>query len=159
MRLNGPAKSDDCKFIMVNSCVAFGCTYRSGNGVVFPKIPCDKQKLWLITLKLAKPSYLKHACVCSEHFLEEDCYPNYKMQSELICRSAKRRYLNLLYQVCFPIIQKDQEIMEANFPIIQKDQEIMEANFPITQKDQEIMEARSLSQRVSQCFTRNQLDH
>ena len=28
------------------------------------------------------------ACVCCDHFLVEDYYPNYKMQSEVIGRSA-----------------------------------------------------------------------
>ena len=29
--VNGPAKADDSQIIMVNSCVAFGCTNRSGS--------------------------------------------------------------------------------------------------------------------------------
>ena len=41
--VNGPAEANDSKIIMVNSCVAFGCTNRSGSGVNFHKIPCDKE--------------------------------------------------------------------------------------------------------------------
>ena len=44
--------------------------------------------LWLI----AKPSSIKHSRLCWEHFLEEDFYPNYEMQSELIGRSTKSKY-------------------------------------------------------------------
>ena len=52
VEVNGPPKADDSKVIMVNSSVAFGCTNRYRSGVVFHKIPCDKerQKLWLISL-------------------------------------------------------------------------------------------------------------
>ena len=94
--MNRPANAVDSKNIMVDSCVAFGCTDRSGRRVVIHKIPCDKErhKLWLVTLKLAMPTNLKHACVCCDHFLEEDYYSSYKMQSELIGRSTKRRYLS-----------------------------------------------------------------
>ena len=69
--VNGPAKADDSKTIMGNSCDAFHCTNRFGSGVVFDKIPCykERQKVWLITLKLAKPHNLKYACVCCDHFL------------------------------------------------------------------------------------------
>ena len=67
-------KADDRKIIMVNSCVAFGITNRSGSGVDFYKIPCDgeRQKLGLIAFKLAKPHNLKPVLVCSDHFLEDD---------------------------------------------------------------------------------------
>ena len=69
--VNEPAEAHDSKIIMVNSCVAFGCTNRSGSGVQFHKIPCDRerQKLWLIALRLAKPPNLQDAHVCSDHFL------------------------------------------------------------------------------------------
>ena len=79
---------------MANSCVAFGCTNRSGSDFCFQKIPCDKerQELWLIALKLATPPNLKHAHVCCEHFPEDDYYQNHK--SELTGRSAKSRYLS-----------------------------------------------------------------
>ena len=93
--VNGLTKADDSKNIVVNSCVAyFGCTNISGSSFIFHKIPSDKtteivaypcrketQKLWHIATKLAKPPNLKHARVCCNHSLEEDCYPNYKMQS------------------------------------------------------------------------------
>ena len=94
---------------MVNSCVAFGCTNRVGSGVSFHKIPTDKerQKLWLIALKLEKPPNLKHAWVCSNHFLDEDYMSSYRLQSELLGRKTKRT--NLLYQVCFPSTKKNQE--------------------------------------------------
>ena len=75
--MNGPPNADDSKIIMVNSCVAVGCTNRPGSGVHFHKIPCDKerQNLWLIALKLSKPPNLfKHTRVCCDHFLEEDYY-------------------------------------------------------------------------------------
>ena len=44
--------NEPAKIIMVNSCVAFGCTNRSGSGVGFHMIPCNKerQKVWLIAL-------------------------------------------------------------------------------------------------------------
>ena len=53
--VNGASKADDSKIIMVNPYFAFGCNNRSGSGVVFHKIPCDKgtQKVWLIALKPA----------------------------------------------------------------------------------------------------------
>ena len=82
---------------MVNSCVAFGCTNRSGSGVGFHKIPCDKEreKLWLNALKPAKPPNLKHARVCSDHFLEEDYDMNYKLESELLGKLVnQRRFLS-----------------------------------------------------------------
>ena len=55
-----PPKADNSKIIMVTSCVAFGCTDIFRSGVVFHKIPCDKerQKLWFIALKLACPCLL-----------------------------------------------------------------------------------------------------
>ena len=95
--VNGPAKADDdSKIIMVNSCVAYGCTTRSRSGVCFHNIPCDKERheLWLIALKPAKQHDLKHARLCCEHFLVENHYPNYKMQSESNGRSANSRYLS-----------------------------------------------------------------
>ena len=41
--LNGPAKADYSKIIMVNPYGAFGCTNRFGSGVVFHKIQCYKE--------------------------------------------------------------------------------------------------------------------
>ena len=72
--VNGPANAVDSTIIMANPRVAFGSTNRFGSGVVFHKIPRVKetQKLWLIAHTLAKPLYLKHACVCFEPFLEGD---------------------------------------------------------------------------------------
>ena len=89
MEVNGSLKAGDSKIIMVNSCGAFGCTNRSGGGVCFHKIPCDKErhKLWLIALKLARPPYLKHDRVCCGHFLEGDYYPNYKMHEKSVHRA------------------------------------------------------------------------
>ena len=86
--INGLAKADDSKIMMVNSYVAFACTNIYGSGVVFHKIMCDKQtqKLWLIALKPSKPTNLKHARVCYDHFPEVDYYPNYKIQLEVIGR-------------------------------------------------------------------------
>ena len=78
--MNGPAEGDDSKIIMVNSCVALGCTNRTGNGVSFHRIPCDKetQKLWLIAFNvLSHLIRLKHACVCSDPSLDEDYQFNY----------------------------------------------------------------------------------
>ena len=43
VEVNGPEKADVSKIIMGNSCVVFGCTNRSGSGVVFHKFPCDKE--------------------------------------------------------------------------------------------------------------------
>ena len=49
--VNGPAEADDSKIIMVNSCVAFGCTNISC-GISFHKIPYNKERqMWLIALK------------------------------------------------------------------------------------------------------------
>ena len=82
--MNGPAEGDDSKTIMVNSCVALGCTNRAGSGINFHKILCDeeKQKLWLIALRPSKPPNLKHTRVCSDHSLEEDYQFNYEVESE-----------------------------------------------------------------------------
>ena len=80
-------------------------TNRFGSGVVFNKIPCDKetQKLWLIALKPAKPpNDLKHACVRCDRFLEGDYCPSYKMQSEVIGRSAEE----ILKRICRTIRTK-----------------------------------------------------
>ena len=62
VEVNGPEKADVSNIIIGNSCVVFGCTNRSGSGVVFHKIPCDKErhKVWLIALKLAYPPNLKY---------------------------------------------------------------------------------------------------
>ena len=92
-------------FIMVNSYVAFSSDNRSGSGVVFHKILCDTdiQKLWLIAFKPSKPFNLKVACVCCFHFLEKDYYPNYKLQSKSIDRSAKRKGPVLVYCTNYPI--------------------------------------------------------
>ena len=71
--INEPAEAEDSKIIMVNACAVFDCNTRSGSGVVFHKIQCDKQRqrLWLTAHRLAKPPNLKHARVCSDHFLRE----------------------------------------------------------------------------------------
>ena len=73
--VNRPAKANDSRIMMVNSCVAFSCTNKnSGKGVYSHNIPCDKerQKLWPIALKHAEQHNLKHACVCCDHFPEEN---------------------------------------------------------------------------------------
>ena len=44
VEVNGPPKADNSKIIMLNSCVAFGCSNRSRSGIVFLKIPCDKER-------------------------------------------------------------------------------------------------------------------
>ena len=87
--------SDDRKIIMVNSYVASGGSNISGSGVGLHMIPRDKerQKLWPNTIKLAKPSNLKHTSVCADNFLEED-YSNYKLLSESLGRNAKKRYFS-----------------------------------------------------------------
>ena len=42
--VNGPAETDNIKIIMVNPCVVFGCIDRSGSGVCFHKVPCNKER-------------------------------------------------------------------------------------------------------------------
>ena len=44
VEVNGPPKADNSKIIMLNLCVAFGCTNRSRSGIVFHKILCDKER-------------------------------------------------------------------------------------------------------------------
>ena len=86
--MNGPAEGDDSEIIMVNLCVAFGCSSRAGSGVSFHKVSCDKetQKLRLIENRQSpsKQPNLLHACVCSDHSLEEDYQFNYKLESEFV---------------------------------------------------------------------------
>ena len=103
--------SDDRKIIMVNSYVASAGTNISGSGVGFHKIPRykERQNVWLITLRLAKPSNLKHTSVCSDHFLEDAHYSNYESLSELLGRNAKEKLEQIYFTECVFLHLKNQE--------------------------------------------------
>ena len=85
--INGLAKADDSKIMMVNSYVAFACTN------IYMEVVLSFTRLCVInrhgncgSLHSNLLSQLKHARVCYDHFPEVDYYPNYKIQLEVIGR-------------------------------------------------------------------------
>ena len=70
---NGPAKVDNSKIIMVNSCVAFGGVVDLDVALAFTRFcVIETQKVWLVALKLARPTNSMLARVCCDPFLEKD---------------------------------------------------------------------------------------
>ena len=85
--VNGPAEADYSKILMLNSCVALGCTnIELEVALAFTIFHVLKRhnNCGLLHLDLLSHRILKHALMRSDNSLVEDYQFNYKLESELL---------------------------------------------------------------------------